>query len=232
MEIIGVFVCNFCGGDHGATECEELLCPNCFKAVCEHGINEEITSGEAMESIEDVIWDIVPEEDADTLEEEFSGDLPVEFFAHVVATYSIPAHAEYLKNLFPVDHPNDGRIWNKSRKFGACYKFAFLAQQDEADEIRELVGADAEVYLVQGYCRGRSGAYVGHSWVEVADHVVDCGTHRQEFTPYERATYYSLFSVKYPQRYTTEEARGKFLEAEAFSSWGEPPDDLPMQSGQ
>ena len=228
LDTLDEFVCNFCGGDHGATECHEMICSACFKTVCEHIHGEKTTSGEAIATIEDQIWDFVPEEEAGNLEEQFGFDLPIELFAHIVATYPIPPHSEFLNQLFPIDPPDDGRMWNRSRKLGACYQFAFQAQQHEADSMRELVGSDEEVILVQGYGRN-TGDYIGHAWVEVGDFVIDCGSQRNVFTPMKRDAYYSKYSVKYLNRYTTEEARKKFLEMESFGSWTDPPDDIPLE---
>ena len=228
MGELGTFVCDFCGGDHGATECEEMLCLACFKPDCNHAEEEKCTSGEAIERIEERIWDHVPEEEAGSLREQFGFDLPIELFAHIVATYSIPAYDEYLKELFPVSPPDDGRIWNRSRKFGDCYKFAFQAQEYEADKMRELVGSDEEVLLVHGYGRV-IGDYIGHAWVEVGDYVIDCGSLRNLFTVFDRDEYYSSCSVKYPKRYTAEEALKKFSETVTHGPWSDPPDDIPLK---
>ena len=228
MESPGIFVCNFCGGDHGATECDEMICSDCFKIDCDHVEEEKLNSAEAIETIEERIWEFVPEEEVGNLENQFGFDLPVELFAHVVATYPIPPYGEYLKHLFPIDPPDDGRMWNCSRKLGACYQFAYEAQQIEADSMRELVGSDEEVILVQGYGRN-TGDYIGHAWVEVGDFVIDCGSQRNVFTPMKRDAYYSKYSVKYPNRYTAEEARKKLLETESYGSWTDPPNDIPLE---
>jgi hypothetical protein len=222
------YVCNFCGGDHGATECDELICSDCFTTDCECSHDEQTTSGEAIETIGQRIGEFVPKGEIGILEEQFGFDLPIELFSHVVATYPIPPYGEYLKQLFPIDPPDDGRMWNCSRKFGACYEFAFQAQQYEADRMRELVGSDEEVFLVQGYVRN-TGDYIGHAWVEVGDFVFDCGSLRNTFRPMKRDVYYSEYAVKYPNRYTTEVARKKFIEMEVYGSWSETPDDIPLK---
>ena len=229
-----VFSCCFCGGDHGATECMASLCPNCFKSVCEHQQepDERVNSAEAIKSIDDCITDIVPADDWDELENRFPTELPIELFAHVVATYRIPDHLAFLNDLFSVALPCDGSQWNRSRKHGNCYKFCYAAQQDEANKIRQLAGTDSDISVVQGFVRGRTGAYVGHCWLELAERVIDCGTHRKKFTVYDRVVYYSDYRVTHAKRYTADEARIRAFEAGHYGRWGEPPDDLPMQERQ
>lgn len=222
------FVCNFCGGDHGATECKEMLCTDCGKTDCEHTDVDKIMIYEAIEMALDDIQGIIPDEDSDILYEQFGDDLPIELIAHVVATYPIPSNCEYLKQQFPIDPPDDGRIWNRSRKFGACFEFAAQAQLYNADYIRELAGSDEEVFLVHGYGRN-GGDYIGHAWVEVGDFVIDCGSQEKKFIQIERDEYYSKYSVKYPIRYTFKETLQNIKETGNWGIWSEIPDDIPLK---
>ena len=184
-----------------------------------------------MEYIEQMIWGFVPDEDEDELVAQFGDDQPIELIAHVFAKNPIPKHFGYVKKLFPAKPPKDGRKWNRSRKFGACYEFACRAQQDEADAIRELVGVgkDKAVYLVHGYCRYRGFEhYFGHAWVEVGDYVVDCGSLRKTRIVSKRKEFYLLWDVKHAKRYTPKQANNKLRETHAYNCWEKPPVDLPM----
>ncbi|WP_339612852.1 hypothetical protein [uncultured Rubinisphaera sp.] len=223
-----IFCCNFCGGDHGSTECEEMICTDCGKMECDHDYEDKITIFEAIEMITDDIWELVPAEDSDNLYEQYGDDLPIELIAHVVAKYPIPPEFEYLIKQFPSIPPDDGRIWNRSRKFGACYQFAYEAQHYNTAQMQELVGSEEEVILVQGYIR-MTEDYIGHAWVEVGDFVIDCGSHENKFVPIKREEYHTVYSVKYPNRYTAKESLQKINQTGHWGSWSETPGDIPLK---
>jgi hypothetical protein len=221
-----VYVCNFCGGDHGATECRESVCESCCRSQdgCRCEIETDtFSAGDTINRIWEHIGEIVPEEDWDALDEKFGQDYPIELCSHVVATYPITGWNSYLNELFPPPK-DDGKTYNASRKLGNCYFWAFTALEEQTyPQV-----SDEEVFLVQGFLTARGGGFTGHGWLETGDKVINCGSDIREFSVHDKSEFYSRKNVKHPVRYTMEEARKKLLENNDFAQWIAPPAGLPL----
>lgn len=219
------YVCNFCGGDHGATECAEELCFDCLKANCQCNCpGERISAGEALEIIDEKVWETIPKEDDDALLAEFDPSCPVEFYAEVVNRY--PGFPSWIRDLFQTPPDGDDRIWNASRKYGAGHVFAFDTLLKSSEKVRELVDAseDEEIYLVHGFGRRPGQAidgYTHHAWLEVGDVMVDCGTMYKHLTKLEREAEYAKYDVLHTTRYTARQANRLAIETRSYGPWEE-----------
>ena len=224
------YVCNFCGGDHGATECPEELCFDCLKSTCQCNCpGDRISAGEALDVLDDKVWEMIPAKDVDALEAEFDSSRPVEFYAEVVNRY--PGFPSWIRDLFQTPPDGDDRIWNASRKYGAGCVFAFETLLKSSEQVRELVDAseDEEIYLVHGFGRMPGQAvdrYTHHAWLEVGDFMVDCGTMYHHLTRLDREATYAECDVCHTTRYTSQQANRLAIETHSFGPWEEPPAGL------
>lgn len=219
------YVCNFCEGDHGAAECLEDLCMNCLKATstCQCNFPEDRGSAwEALEIIDEKVWDSIPREDEDALLAEFDQSCPVEFYAEVVNRY--PGLPSWIRDLFQTPPDGDDRIWNASRKYGAGHVFAFDTLLRSSEQVRKLVDAseDEEIYLVHGFGRRRgqeNDGYVDHAWLEVGDVMVDCGTMYHRLTKLDREAEYAKYDFFHTTRYTEKQAIHLGIETHSYGPW-------------
>jgi hypothetical protein len=224
-----VYVCNFCGGDHGATECREQVCRNCYrtdeKCSCRH-IDDEDCMIQACEAIDQMYEDFesaAPDADWDTLNEQFGEDSPIEYFRHVVATCEIAEGYAFLKGLFPPPK-GDGKVYNTSRKYGDCYKWAYRTLLDGTASQLD----DGDAHLVHGFVKCDPKRYIGHAWIETDNVVIDCGGIKRSFDKSNKDYYYETRSVQYHSRYSRDEVDKHVLETGHFGPWTDTPDDLPM----
>ena len=224
------YVCNFCGGDHGAIECPEELCFDCLKATCQCKCpGERISSGEALEVIDENIWETIPHEDVDALEAEFDQSRPVEFYAKVVNRY--PGFPSWIQDLFQIPTDGDDRIWNASRKHGACYEFSYKTFFDNSEQVRKLVDAseDEEIFLVHGFGRQPGLAddgYINHAWLEVGGFMVDCGTEYGHLTIQDCEATYAECDVCHTTRFTAKQALDLMRATLSYGPWEELPAGL------
>mgnify|MGYP007107484077 CR=1 FL=1 len=234
------YVCNFCGGDHGATECEEDLCFHCLKANgqcdCQCDCPEYgISAREALELLNEIVWAIIPQKDIDALDAEFDSSLPVEFYAKVVNRY--PEFPGWIQDLFPAPPAGDERIWDASRKYGACYEFAFKTLVYNSELVRQLaeVSKDEEIYLVHGFGREPEFADVGHfnhAWLEVDDAMVDCGTMHHRLIVLDREAKHAECDVCHTTRFTAKQALRLMVETLSYGPWEELPTDLVLANSE
>jgi len=227
----GDFVCSFCGGDHGAADCEKALCPDCFKASCGHTCSEMISAVDALCEIVEIAWDTACHSGRDYSSlDTFGSHMPVELAAHVAATFPLSPANAFLEDLFPPNPPDDGRVWNRSSRFGSCYQMAFEAMLHEEEKYQRVAGSNEEVLLVHGYIQvSAEHGYMGHAWLETGNVVIDFGQRANEFRQVDRDRYYADYSVIHPTQYSKPETARNSIESGHCGPWAATPDDIPME---
>ncbi len=223
------YVCSFCRGDHGAAECREQVCINCYRTeeycTCKLNSDEEtkFPACDAINQINEDFVSAVADADWEALNLQFGEDSPIECFRHMVATYEINEDYAYLKALFP-SAKDDGKVYNASRKHGGCYHWAYSTLLDETAIELE----DGEACLVHGYVKHNAKQYGGHGWIETDKHVIDCGTIEREFNVVSKEFYYQSRGVKHPTKYLKDEALKHLTKLGNYGPWGAVPDDIPI----
>ncbi|MBN72407.1 MAG: hypothetical protein CME32_24385 [Gimesia sp.] len=207
-----IFVCNFCGGDHGGETCSEQVVYR----------GEELSAVEAIDSMFDSLD--LSSETWQQIEAKYDHDHPIEMLAYIVANFSDDFDDDEIKAFFP-PVPDDGKIYNASRKHGNCFQFAFDALIDGAGKDID----DGEIYLVHGYVSTNPTEHTGHAWLESDNKVIDCGAMHREITVYDKLEYYERAKVASPEKFNKQEALKKMIELNHYGSWCEaPPENIKM----
>ncbi|MEQ8853631.1 hypothetical protein [Gimesia sp.] len=210
------FVCNFCGGDHGTTTCNETVSYQ----------GQEDCAAEVLDSMLDFLGFELSSKQWEQVRENHDNDQPVEMLAYIVEHFSDSFNDDEIKKYFAPVTKDDGKIYNASRKHGSCFEFAYKALLRGVGEELD----DGELVLVHGFVLTNSTEYTGHAWLETDNHAIDCGAMTKEFDLRDKKAFYKHAKVKSPKKFTRSEAANKFIELEYFGPWVEVPDDLPMCS--
>ena len=207
-----IYVCNFCGGDHGGETCKE---PVVYRG-------EKLSASEAIDNMFDSLD--LSSETWEQIEAKYDHDQPIEMLAYIVTNLSDEFDDDEIKAFFPPVPQDNGKIYNASRKHGNCFQFAFDALIDGAG-----ADIDGEIYLVHGYVSTNPTEHTGHAWLESDNKVIDCGSMHREITIYDKQKFYERAKVASPEKFSKKEALEKFIELKHYGSWGEaPPENIKM----
>lgn len=217
------YVCNFCGGDHGAETCRETVSYQ----------GEELSAVEVIENMLDFLGHELSEEQWQQVKANYDNDQPIEMLAYIVANFSDSFNDVEIKSFFP-PAKDDGKIYNATRKHGNCFEFAYTYLLDSnsphlADPT--LVDLDdGELVLVHGFVLTNPTEYTGHAWLETDNHAIDCGSMRKRLKISDKETFYKYSKVKSPKKFKLIEAANLLLDLDHFGPWIETPEDIPMCS--
>lgn len=210
-----IFVCNFCGGDHGANDCSEMV---------QYQFEEDFAS-EVLCRMFDFLGHTLSSAQWEEVEENYDSDQPIEQLAYIVEHFSDSFNDDEIKKYFAPVKKNDGKIYNASRKFGSCFEFAFKTLLDDAAEELD----DGEVFLVHGYVLTNSTDHICHAWLETDNHVINCGSMQKEFKVFDIDEFYLNAKVTNPERFSRKEALAKVNKLNHYGSWcADPPDSIKM----
>lgn len=210
------FVCNFCGGDHGAETCKEPV----------SYLGQELSAVDAIEEMLDYLGFELSSEQWEEVRENYNSDQPVEMLAYIVEHFSDSFNDKEIKKYFAPVKKDDGKIYNATRKHGNCFEFAYKALLDGVGEEMN----NGEIHLVHGFVLTNPKEYTGHAWLESDSFAIDCGSMKNEFDLRDKKAFYKNAKVKSTKKFTASQARKIFIKLECFGPWIETPEDIPMCS--